>query len=123
MQRNVQKWLWDVRDACERIAAYTQGRTFRDYLLNDMLRDAIERRLTIIGEAINQAMKLMPELGERITQASDIVGFRNKLIHDYPRIAQDRVWAIVEKHLPLLLIEVEAILPKPGDPTFPHEDE
>lgn len=123
MQRNVQKWLWDARDACERIAAYAQGRTFRDYLLNDMLPDAIERRLTIICEALNQAMKLMPELREQITRSSEIIGFRNILIHDYPHIVQDRVWNIVEKHLPLLLIELESLLPKPGDPTFPNENE
>jgi len=35
---------------------------------------------------------------------------RNILVHDYFRINQEVVWETVEKHVPTLKVEVEAIV-------------
>jgi len=45
------KYLWDVQRAAERIARFAAGRTFHDYLADEMLRAAVERQFEIIGEA------------------------------------------------------------------------
>ena len=37
------KYLWDARRAAERIAHFTAGRGYDDYLADEMLRSAVER--------------------------------------------------------------------------------
>ena len=44
---------------------------------------------------------------------SDRIGFRNQVVHEYPDLEDADVWEIVQRHLPLLLSEVRALLP-PG---------
>lgn len=38
-----------------------------------------------------------------------IIGFRNRLVHGYDKIDNSIVWAILQKHLPLIQEEVEKI--------------
>jgi glutamyl/glutaminyl-tRNA synthetase/uncharacterized protein with HEPN domain len=75
-----------------------------------LLRRAIERILTIIGEAVNGASRLEPHLKQRITTPHDIVAVRNLLIHSYWRVQPDILFEIVSIHLPILLSEIELIL-------------
>ncbi|MEK6780202.1 MAG: HepT-like ribonuclease domain-containing protein [Bacteroidota bacterium] len=75
-----------------------------------MLRQAVERNIEIIGEALNNALKLNPSLP--ISNARKIVDTRNRIIHGYDEVEDVVVWSIVIKHLPLLKNEVGAILPK-----------
>lgn len=49
MQHDPRAWLWDVRRAGDRIAEYVAARGYDDYLVDSMLRDAVERQLEIIG--------------------------------------------------------------------------
>jgi uncharacterized protein with HEPN domain len=41
----------------------------------------------------------------------DIIGFRNKLIHDYPDVEDAQMWKMIHDDIPLLLAEVRALLP------------
>jgi uncharacterized protein with HEPN domain len=54
MHADAQKLLWDARRAAERVARFTQSKTFDDYLSDDFLRSAVERQFEIIGEALNR---------------------------------------------------------------------
>jgi len=45
---------------------FTAGKSVDDYLADDMLRAAVERRFEIIGEALSRLAKASPELAERI---------------------------------------------------------
>jgi uncharacterized protein with HEPN domain len=76
-----------------------------------MLHSAIERKLTIVGEAMVRLRRVDPEISSRITAVPEIIGFRNKLVHDYPEIKDEQVWKIVCEKVPLLLAEVRALLP------------
>ena len=73
-----------------------------------MLCAAVERKLEIIGEAMNEALKLEKDLP--VTNARKIVNTRNKLIRGYDEIDMTLVWEIVVKHLPLLRAEVQVLL-------------
>ena len=73
-----------------------------------MLKSAVERQLEIIGEALNSALKIEPNLA--ISHARNVVNMRNKLIHDYDGVNDDVVWLVVVKHLPVLKAEVAEIL-------------
>lgn len=69
-----------------------------------MLRNAIERKLITIGEAMNRILTLNPEI--TINHSRRIVQFRNKITHEYDAIQDENVWAIIINHLPNLKIEV-----------------
>ncbi len=75
-----------------------------------MLRRAVERELSIVGEAVSQATRHFPELEKSIGPARRIVGFRNRIIHEYAEVDTEIVWAIVQNEVPRLLEKSEALL-------------
>jgi len=44
-------YLLDILEAAEKINRYIKGKAFEDFIRDDMLRDAVERNIEIIGEA------------------------------------------------------------------------
>lgn len=109
-QRDQRKYLYDMKQACELLLQFTEGKTFADYSADPMLRSAVERQFEIVGEALAQALRLDPALATKITQTSRIIAFRNRLIHGYASIADATVWGIVETNLAALYHEVTALL-------------
>src|ERR1043166_560352 len=69
-------------------------------------------RLSIIGEAMVRLRSIEPEIASAISDAPDIIRFRNKLIHEYPEIDDSKVWDIVRNEIPLLLAEIRVLLPR-----------
>jgi uncharacterized protein with HEPN domain len=95
----VAKHLWDARRAADRIARFTAGRTFRDYLADEMLRAAVERQFEIIGEALAGLRRVDPARAATITDLPRIVAFRNILIHAYATMDDRLVWEVIEHDL------------------------
>lgn len=104
------KYLFDIREACERLVTFTDGKTLDHYLNDPMLRSAVERQFEIIGEALRQMLHRYPDLRESITDHQRIIAFRNLLIHGYADIAHDVVWGILEANLPRLRREIGVLL-------------
>jgi uncharacterized protein with HEPN domain len=109
-RRSREAYLWDIADSCQAILEYVRGRSLSDYQENRMLRRAVERELSIVGEAVSQAMRHFPELEESIGPVRQIVGFRNRIIHGYAAVDSSIVWAIVQDEVPRLLERSEALL-------------
>lgn len=110
MQREVLKYVYDIQEACDLLGTFTFGRTFAEYRSDAMLRSAVERQFEIIGEALSQAIRVDPNLVEAIRDTSNIIGFRNRLIHAYFQIDHEIVWNVVERYLPALRDDVNAVL-------------
>ena len=109
MTEQGKKYLSDILRAIELVEQFSvTTTTFSDYLIDLKTQSAIERQLSIIGEAVNKFDKLLPEL--TLENARKIVGFRNRLIHTYDAVDPSMIWAIIKKHLPLLKDEVAAKL-------------
>ena len=105
MTEQSKKYLSDIIRAIELIEQFsTSTISFQEYLLDLKTQSAIERQLSILGEAVNKFDKLQPEL--TLENARKIVGFRNRLIHSYDAVDPSMIWAIIRKHLPLLKEEV-----------------
>jgi uncharacterized protein with HEPN domain len=102
--------LFDVLRSCQAIGRYTAGLDFAAYERSDMVRDAVERRLGIIGEALNQALATEPELGHRMPELREIVGLRNRIIHGYNEVDDRIVWDIVQNELPALNVRIAELL-------------
>ncbi len=114
---DVRAYLFDLARACELLEAFTHGRSFDDYAGDAMLRSAVERQFEIAGEALKRAVEADATVGERITDAGRIVAFRNRLIHGYATVSSDVVWGVVERNLPTLRAEVDALLAEGGQTT------
>ncbi len=98
----------DIVQAIALIEQFTQGLDFEIYLSDVMRISAVERQLSIIGEAVTQLVKL--ESGFSVSSARQIIGFRNILIHNYARVSQAVIWTIVIDELPVLKKECNVIL-------------
>lgn len=106
----IQKLLFDIRQACHQLDAFTSGRSLEDYKRDPMLRSAVERQFEIIGEALSQAIQRDPALEKEISATRRIIAFRNRLIHRYASVADEVVWGILELHLPRLRLEIDLLL-------------
>ncbi len=112
MQREVRKYLYDVSKACEAIMGFTSEKRFEDYKQDLFLRSAVERQLMIIGEALNQAERINPQLSKQITDFRRIVNLRNVIVHGYAVVEDETIWGVVQQELPVLAEEVTAMLGK-----------
>jgi uncharacterized protein with HEPN domain len=110
----MQQRLFDVLRSCEAISQYTAGLEFADYERDSMVRDAVERRLGIIGEALTRAVAVDPALEDRVPELRAIVGLRNRIIHGYDVVADRIIWDIVQNELPLLRAQVQSLLNETG---------
>jgi uncharacterized protein with HEPN domain len=75
--------LQDVLDACDAIVSVLSGVEFDEYHATRLLRSAVEREFTIIGEAVAVLSRLDAQLFSRLTHGRRIVDFRNQLTHAY----------------------------------------
>lgn len=110
MKPEVEKYLYDIRNATSLVWDFTSGRSFEEYQSNVMLRSAVERQFEIVGEAISQLAKIDEETASRITEYQRIIAFRNVLIHGYADVDDQIVWGVVTKDLPRLARDVEKLI-------------
>ena len=109
-RRSREAYLWDIADSCRAILEFVQERGLSDYRQDRMLRRAVERELSIVGEAVSQGTRRFSELEEHIGPVRQIVAFRNRIIHGYADVDSAIVWAIVQNEVPGLLERSEALL-------------
>lgn len=109
MRPESRKLIWDARDAAVRVLSFCSGKSFEDYLADEMLRSAVERQVEIIGEALNRLSHVEPEVAERVTELSKIVGMRNVLIHGYTTVDHRLVWDVVTNKVSGLAAHLETI--------------
>jgi len=94
-------YLKHILDAINRIEEYTHNIEYKDFIENYLVQDGVIRQIEIIGEATK---KLSNEIKEKYIDIpwKDIIGMRNKLIHNYFGVDVDTVWDTVKKDIPIL---------------------
>ncbi len=112
MDKQVYAWLYDIRKAIEEIDLFLEGKPkdFLKYKEDILLKRAIERELEIIGEAMNRILKVDPEMENGITDARNIIGLRNQVIHAYDNISDETIWSVIINHIPKLKEEIDLFL-------------
>jgi uncharacterized protein with HEPN domain/predicted nucleotidyltransferase len=103
-------FLWDARRAADRIVSFTAGKTYDDYLDDDILRAAVERQFEIIGETIVGLRRADPSLAAQLPDLPQIIAFRSVLIHSYATINHQIVWDAIRDDLPRLTIALAQML-------------
>ncbi len=106
MNKLAKKCLSDILHSITLIEEFVKDTPdFADYQADEKTKNAVERRLTVIGEAVNNFRQEEPIF--MLSKARQIVKFRNRLIHAYFSMDDTTVWAIVKNELPGLKLEVE----------------
>ncbi len=102
-------YLRHILDAIDRIENYLRNRSREEFERETLLQDGVIRQLEIIGEATRH---ITEELREQYPEIpwQDMVGMRNKLIHDYLGVDVDLVWVTATEDLQDLRKQVEVIL-------------
>jgi uncharacterized protein with HEPN domain len=106
--RKERERLLDILEAIERIERHT-GEGKEAFEADELLQTWMVHHIEIIGEACRA---LPEEFQAEHTSVpwADIVGMRNILVHHYFGIDADAVWEVVERDIPELKANAQAIL-------------
>ena len=96
--------------AARKIRAFTTDVDEHRFRTDEVLQHAVLRLIQIIGEA---ARKVSPEFKQSHPKIpwQEIVGMRHILVHEYFRIIPEKVWEVVERDLPPLILMIEPLVP------------
>ena len=97
--------------AIERIRRYTKGKTFEDFIADDMMYYAVVKNIEILGEASNM---LTEEFRKEHPQTpwKQVNGMRNYIVHEYFQVDNNVVWDVVTNDLPVLEQQITEYLNK-----------
>ena len=108
--RHDDAYLLDMLLAAREARGFAADLTFDEFERHRMAQLAILKSIEVIGEAASRVstgcMESHPEI-----PWSGIVGMRNRLVHGYFNVNLERVWETVQKDLPHLVHQLEALLP------------
>jgi uncharacterized protein with HEPN domain len=107
-KRNPALLIEDILESANKIILFTEDMSFEDFESDIKTIDAVIRNFEVIGEASNRLPESFKDINETIDWQK-IIGFRNKLIHDYVKVNNGIVWEIRNDYLPLLITELEKI--------------
>ena len=104
--------LHDMRRAGELVVRYIAGKTRDVYEQDQLLRDAVERRLEIVGEAARRISQAFLDAHSEVPWRK-IMATRHILAHEYDEIDNDIVWQIATVYVPEMLEKIRPLIPPP----------
>ncbi|NOQ26465.1 MAG: DUF86 domain-containing protein [Bacteroidales bacterium] len=112
MDNEIKTWLYDILQSINEIDSYYEDKPkiYEEYRTDIKTKRAIERDIEIIGEAVNRILK--KDNSFKISNAKQIIGTRNRIIHGYDTVSDDLIWSIVINHLPKLKKEISDLIDK-----------
>lgn len=110
MDRKIKKYLEDIMLAIGEIELFLTQRPmqYQVFLEDHMFKSALERQVGIIGEAMSKILSLDSDIS--ITNAKNIKGTRNYIVHAYDSLQPYTIWGIVINDIPKLKEEVSSLL-------------
>ena len=104
-KRSADLYIEDILSSIEKIENYVSGMSFEDFWRDYKTIDAVVRNLSIIGEA----SKNMPEeIKSKHTEVPwiEIVGMRNKVMHEYFGVDEEILWKTISEDLSVFKEEI-----------------
>lgn len=102
-------YLKQILEAISVVSGYVAGKNFSDFESDQMLQDAVVRKIEIIGEGARRMSGAFVETHSELPLIAAI-SMRNRLIHEYEDVDLKVVWDTVSVDLPRLGEEIEKIL-------------
>jgi len=105
-------YLDHIREAIDRITAYTSGVDEAAFIADRKTQDAVIRNLEIIGEAAHGVRQRYPDFVASHPELPwrSAYGMRNVLTHGYFAVELDQVWSTVQDDLPSFRMRLETLL-------------
>lgn len=108
MERN-QAALRDVFNCAFEAIEFIQEMSFDQFLADRRTQLAVLHLITLIGEATRRT-----DVAFRMSHAElpwpQMMGMRNKLVHEYDDVDLPRVWSTVQEDLPVLIKQLEPFI-------------
>ncbi|HSB03184.1 MAG TPA: DUF86 domain-containing protein [Anaerolineales bacterium] len=104
-------YLLDILIAARKALKFVQGIDQNKFEDDEIIQNAVMRPLEIIGEASARVSKEFRKAHAEIPWR-EMVGLRNRLIHEYFRVDFGAVWDTIHKDLPKLIEIIEPLVPK-----------
>lgn len=101
MARNIKLYLDDILLAIKKIEKYIKGKTFVKFQFDEKTIDAVIRNIEIIGEAANNIPLEIKKKNSGIPW-KEMIGMRNKVIHEYFGVDKEVLWQTAKENLPNL---------------------
>lgn len=113
--RRDELYLGDIVGAADSIAEFVAGYDFEAFVNSELVRSAVVQKFAIIGEA---AGRISNELRTRYAQIewSQIIAFRNILVHAYFGTDWNEVWTTATVDCPVLRGQAANILAELSGP-------
>jgi uncharacterized protein with HEPN domain len=109
MQRD-DAYLLDILIAARKALEFLEGMTWDAFEQSELHQNAVIRPLEIIGEAARRVSQQTRDAHPEIPWAQ-MIGMRNRLIHEYFRVNLVTVWETVRNDLPSLITLIEPLVP------------
>jgi len=109
MEKDNNIYIKHILDAIADIEKYISGKSFAEFQENTLIQDGVIRKIEIIGEAAKQMSDKFKKEHQEIPWRQ-VVGLRNKLIHEYFGVDLEAIWLAAQKDLLLLKDQLKTIL-------------
>lgn len=98
-------YLTQIKDSIRKIESYVDGFDHATFFTDEKTQSALLLQLLLVGEI---AKKISSETRERIHLPwKEIIGFRDRAIHNYFDVDLNIVWNTVKEDIPILKRELE----------------
>lgn len=108
VKRDFKLFVYDILTCIDSIEEYLNKVNKRELFGNQLLQDAVVRRLEIIGEAAKNIPLRIKNQNKQIPWKK-IIGLRNIITHEYFGVNLERVWNITKDDLPELKKQIKKI--------------
>ena len=108
-ERTILDYLEDISGAISDIYTFTQGMSADGFMADKKTVNAVIRSLEIIGEATGKIPKGVCRRYPDVPW-DEVIGMRNRLIHEYFGVDLDIVWQTIKDDLEPLETAIKAIL-------------
>jgi uncharacterized protein with HEPN domain len=102
--KNDQAYLNYILDSIRKIEKYTSGINEKFFKEDELIQSGVLMQLTLIGEI---SKKISDETKNKIKLPwKDIIGFRDRAIHNYFDMKVNVIWDTVKNDIPILKKEL-----------------
>ena len=101
MKRDILVYIDDILESIDRIFEYTDNISEIDFSQNQLIQDAVCRRIEIIGESVKNIPSEV-QLKFSLIPWKKIAGMRDILTHAYFNVNTKRIWNVIHNDLSFL---------------------
>src|SRR5689334_3947070 len=110
MQPRELHYLLDMLNAAKLAQNFVAGITWETFQIDLMRQAAVTRQIKIIGEAARRISEAthteLPDIPWR-----DLIGMRNRIVHEYDRLSLEIIWEATQIHIPQLIAYIDPLIP------------